>query len=54
MFRKLLSKLIGNTAGTIVDAVVTEAIDAKTGGAATKIEDAVEGAKKARKKRSGS
>ena len=42
MFRKLLSKVLGKTGGAIADAVIVEALDKTTGGAASKAEEAVE------------
>lgn len=50
MFRKLFSKVLGKTGGAIADAVVTEALDKATGGAASKVEDAVESFKDRPKK----
>ena len=42
MFRKLFSKVLGRTGGALADAVVTEALDKATNGAASDVERAVE------------
>lgn len=48
MFKKLLSKVVGPVLSSLVDEAVKRELDKKTGGAASKIEDAVEGFKKRR------
>lgn len=47
MFKKLLAKAVGKALAPIVDDLVKREIDKRTGGAATRIEDAVDAVKRA-------
>lgn len=47
MFKKLLAKAVGKALAPIVDDLVKRELDKRTGGAATKIEDAVDAVKRA-------
>lgn len=46
MFKKLLGKVVGKALAPMIDAAVVKALDSQTGGAASKIERAVESAKR--------
>lgn len=46
MLTKLLTKVVGKALAPIIDHAVKREIDKRTGGAATKIEDAVDAVKK--------
>nr|DAI68388.1 MAG TPA: hypothetical protein [Caudoviricetes sp.] len=46
MFKKLLTKVVGKALAPIVDDLVKHAIDKRTGGAASKVEDAVDAVKR--------
>ena len=48
MLKKLFSKILGKTGGAIADELLKRELDKRTGGAASKIEDVVEGVKKRR------
>lgn len=47
MFKKLLAKAVGKALAPIVDDLVKRELDKRTGGAATRIEDAVDAVKRA-------
>lgn len=42
MFKKLLAKAVGKALAPIVDELVKRELDKRTGGAVTKVEDAVD------------
>lgn len=46
MFKKILTKVVGKALAPIVDDLVKRELDKRTGGAATKIEDAVDAVKR--------
>ena len=46
MFKKLLTKVVGKALAPIVDDLVKREIDKRTGGAASKAEDAVDAVKR--------
>ncbi len=46
MFRKLLTKAIGKVLAPVVDDLIKREIDKRTGGAATKVEEAVDAVKR--------
>ena len=46
MFKKLLTKVVGKALAPIVDDLAKREIDKRTGGAASKTEDAVEAVKR--------
>jgi hypothetical protein len=47
MFKKLLTKVVGKALAPIVDDLVKRELDKRTGGAASKVEDAVAAVKRA-------
>lgn len=42
MFKKILTKVVGKALAPIVDDIVKRELDKRTGGAASKVEDAVD------------
>lgn len=46
MFKKLLAKVVGKALAPIVDDLVKREIDKRTGGAASRIEDAADAVKR--------
>ncbi|WP_156452165.1 hypothetical protein [Novosphingobium sp. CCH12-A3] len=46
MFKKILTKVVGKALAPIVDDIVKRELDRRTGGAASKIEDAVDAVKR--------
>lgn len=46
MFKKLLTKVVGKALAPIVDDLVKRELDKRTGGAASKVEDAVDAVKR--------
>lgn len=46
MFKKILTKVVGKALAPIVDDIVKRELDRRTGGAASKVEDAVDAVKR--------
>lgn len=47
MFKKILTKVVGKALAPIVDDIVKRELDKRTGGAASKVEDAVDAVRRA-------
>lgn len=46
MFKRILTKVVGKALAPIVDDIVKRELDRRTGGAASKVEDAVDAVKR--------